>query len=44
MVGAINNINLSNSAKVKLVKILNNPGVARIVASTSQTPTLESTK
>jgi hypothetical protein len=43
VVGAINNANLSNSAKAKLVKVLNNLGVVHIIASTSQTPTLEST-
>ncbi len=39
MVGAINNANLSNLAKVKLVKVLNNLGVVCIVVSTSQIPT-----
>ncbi len=42
MMGATNNTNLSNLAKLKLVKVLNNLGVVCIVANTFQTPTLES--
>ncbi len=42
MVGVINNVNSSNSAKVKSVKVLNKLDVACIVLNTSQTPTLES--
>jgi len=38
MVCPINNDNSSNSAKMKLVKILNNPNVVCIVASTLPTP------
>jgi len=41
MVGSINNVNLSNLAKVKLIKVLNNLGVACIATKISQTPTLE---
>ncbi len=40
MVCPINNT--SNSAKMKKIKILNNPNVVCIVVSTSQTPALES--
>ncbi len=42
MVGATNNTNSSNLAKVKLVEVLNNLGVACIVANTFWTPTPKS--
>jgi hypothetical protein len=40
IMGTTKDANLSNSSKVKLVKVLNMVGVACIVFGTSQTPTL----
>ncbi len=43
LVGIKCNTNLSNSTKVKLVKILNNLDIAHIIMSTSRTPMLQNT-